>query len=143
MAKVPKVPGVCLWCGRSFEKGLLKKPPKHWMDYCCGLHKETHLAALRRRRWYERHGEKQRCRVMTNWLIKTGKLVLDLSKCSKCGVACRAEKHHPDYSKPELVVPLCGMCHHEEHGETNPISRNILAKEKRNEVRSAPPSHPR
>jgi hypothetical protein len=37
--------------------------------------------------------------------------------CSVCG-SLRAEKHHPDYSKPTLVVHLCKKCHTEKHRAT-------------------------
>lgn len=36
-------------------------------------------------------------------------------KCSRCGVPCYAEAHHPDYSKPLEVIWLCRLCHAEIH----------------------------
>jgi hypothetical protein len=31
--------------------------------------------------------------------------------CSACGVECKPQGHHPDYSKPLEVVWLCRPCH--------------------------------
>jgi len=38
------------------------------------------------------------------------------SVCSKCGSTENLERHHPDYSKPNLVETVCRMCHQEIHG---------------------------
>ena len=35
--------------------------------------------------------------------------------CEHCGSEERIEKHHPDYSKPLLVIFLCKTCHVTEH----------------------------
>jgi NMD protein affecting ribosome stability and mRNA decay len=32
-------------------------------------------------------------------------------KCQQCGATERLERHHPDYSKPDLFVVLCDSCH--------------------------------
>ncbi len=34
--------------------------------------------------------------------------------CSECGSKA-IEYHHPDYTKPLLVIPLCKICHEEVH----------------------------
>lgn len=31
--------------------------------------------------------------------------------CSKCGIKCKPDAHHPDYHKPLEVVWLCKTCH--------------------------------
>jgi hypothetical protein len=33
------------------------------------------------------------------------------SSCSECGVACKPEAHHEDYSRPLDVAWLCALCH--------------------------------
>lgn len=35
------------------------------------------------------------------------------TKCMKCGLVAKhgIEWHHPDYSKPLEVIPLCKKCH--------------------------------
>jgi len=35
--------------------------------------------------------------------------------CEFCGSMDNLNKHHPDYSKPLLVVTLCKICHSKEH----------------------------
>ena len=57
-----------------------------------------------------------RIRYLARWLFKrykrTGKI--PVLPCVNCG-AVKAEGHHPDYSKPLLIVWLCKKCHREEH----------------------------
>lgn len=36
-------------------------------------------------------------------------------KCAKCGATENLERHHPDYSNPNLVITLCRACHRQEH----------------------------
>ena len=35
--------------------------------------------------------------------------------CEKCGTSEDIHFHHPDYDKPDLIIPLCNGCHKEEH----------------------------
>ena len=35
--------------------------------------------------------------------------------CSACGLVCKPEAHHKDYSKALEVTWLCKMCHGKEH----------------------------
>lgn len=37
------------------------------------------------------------------------------SKCMFCGSTERLQKHHPDYSRPELIITLCFKCHRKIH----------------------------
>jgi len=32
-------------------------------------------------------------------------------RCEECGSTYKVEWHHPDYSKPLKVIPLCKTCH--------------------------------
>jgi len=57
---------------------------------------------------------KQRCRAYTNVLIKRGHLVR--GECIFCGEG-PAEAHHPDYTRPRLVVWMCKQHHREHHKE--------------------------
>lgn len=37
--------------------------------------------------------------------------------CQSCGSKEELQFHHPDYSKPKLVITLCKNCHYKEHGK--------------------------
>ena len=39
------------------------------------------------------------------------------AKCERCGSTENLERHHPDYSKPNLVITLCSSCHKAVHKE--------------------------
>jgi len=41
--------------------------------------------------------------------------------CSRCGSANLLERHHPDYSRPTMVVILCAQCHHDGHAITRTL----------------------
>lgn len=45
--------------------------------------------------------------------IKRG--TIDKPVCVNCGEKDDIHFHHPDYSKPKSVIPLCRNCHIEEH----------------------------
>ena len=68
-----------------------------------------HRKALRTRivqAWREAH----RDRVLAHRRAGKAGLVAP-EHCEGCGLKKRLEKHHPDYSKPLLVVWLCKPCH--------------------------------
>lgn len=55
---------------------------------------------------------KSNTRSKTRYLIKKG--MLKRSACEVCA-SVTVQAHHPDYSKPELVVWLCPNHHHDLH----------------------------
>jgi hypothetical protein len=46
------------------------------------------------------------------------------SPCERCG-AKRVHGHHPDYSKPLIVIWLCAQCHKEEHKRLKAIANQL------------------
>jgi len=43
--------------------------------------------------------------------------------CEKCGTAEDIHFHHPDYNQSDLVIPLCGNCHREEHRNIKKVAQ--------------------
>ena len=46
--------------------------------------------------------------VRNGWIIRP-------ARCSDCGVQCRPEGHHPDYTRKGAVIWLCRLCHVKAH----------------------------
>jgi hypothetical protein len=55
---------------------------------------------------------KRNARALANVALRRGKI--QRQPCRDCG-ATKAEKHHPDYSKPLDIIWLCRDCHMTEH----------------------------
>lgn len=71
-----------------------------------GLPHRMKLRASVTRSWRAEHPERSRAH---NMAAKAG--IQEPECCEGCGLPKRLEKHHPDYSKPLLVVWLCKPCH--------------------------------
>lgn len=73
-----------------------------------------HRAALRERvgrEWRQAHPDRAKAHDISGNAVRDGKLVR-ATACEGCGRDdVRIEKHHPDYSKPLLVLWLCKPCH--------------------------------
>ncbi len=54
--------------------------------------------------------------IIHSEIIKGNLENINKVKCSKCGKQA-INYHHPDYSKPYLVIPLCKSCHNLVHEE--------------------------
>lgn len=68
----------------------------------------------RQHRYRQKYREKNIAHLRVARALQSGVLVRP-STCSKCGVCCKPQAHHNDYSKPLDVVWLCGDCHAKEH----------------------------
>lgn len=64
--------------------------------------------------WLARNKNRDHAKKYAMWrikdLIRSGKLRRP-DTCSPCGGPGPIEFHHPDYSQPEVVQPLCRKCH--------------------------------
>lgn len=60
--------------------------------------------------WGLKNREKTKAHYIFNKAIELG-LVIRPQKCSLCGVKCKPQGHHNDYSKPFEVVFVCHSCH--------------------------------
>jgi hypothetical protein len=71
--------------------------------------KQPHRVALAKRitrEWRQKHRDRARAQQMAEkHHIEQPEL------CEACGLRKPLEKHHPDYSKPLLVLWLCKPCH--------------------------------
>lgn|SRR5579883_3355 len=74
------------------------------------------------KRYKYNHSPKQTARMRLRNARKSGK-VMRPEHCSKCGLVCIPEGHHPDYSKPLEVVWLCRICHGAIHSKPSPSVR--------------------
>lgn len=67
-----------------------------------------------RKRYRAKFKEKMLAESKVDYAVKNGKIKRP-NKCAVCGVLCKPQAHHPDYSKPLEVVWLCVSCHSDVH----------------------------
>jgi len=120
----------CRNCRNEYTKEYNKKYPERCSQRR-KQHRQKNSVKIKAgiKSWRERHPEKSRqynakYRVHNKDKIATRRRTLALEKsgvlirpdrCSQCGVRSKIVAHHPDYSKPELVMWLCLDCHGLEH----------------------------
>lgn len=63
-----------------------------------------------RRRWRAANPVKNRAHVAVQRALANGTLTRPNS-CARCGVECKPEASHDDYTKPLIVEWLCRRCH--------------------------------
>jgi len=73
---------------------------------------------IRQKRWREHRKEENKPKFnahkMVMYAIKLG-VVKRPNQCSECGIECKPEGHHEDYSRPLDVIWLCKVCHKGKH----------------------------
>jgi hypothetical protein len=72
-----------------------------------------HRIALRKSvsaSWADEFPERRQAHHIANNALRTGALTRP-DRCEGCNQGAHIEKHHPDYSKPLIVVWLCKPCH--------------------------------
>jgi hypothetical protein len=62
------------------------------------------------RRHRSKYPERAKARNLLSKAVQHGKIARP-AVCEQCGVECRPEAHHPDYSEPLNVRWLCKACH--------------------------------
>lgn len=75
-----------------------------------GLPHRVELRTRVTREWRKRNPEAARAQAEAHKAMKAG-YIATVPLCQTCGLDKRLEKHHPDYSRPLLVVWLCKRCH--------------------------------
>lgn len=63
-----------------------------------------------RKKFRQNNPEKIRANGIVNDMLRYGKLERP-NTCSVCGVECKPQAHHPDYSKPTEIIWVCTKCH--------------------------------
>jgi hypothetical protein len=128
----------CAWCGNEFEKAqkrinqTAKLGKKHACSRKCAsaLTNEERRCepsttnAANTRKDKDKFPEKDQARSLVRQAIKAGKLI-PLEECELCGSENRIEGHHPDHSRPFLLLYLCKDCHH--RADTDPDKWENLA----------------
>jgi hypothetical protein len=57
--------------------------------------------------------------------LRRGKMIRS-DKCEVCGIQCKTEGHHADYTKPTEVKWLCFLCHKQKHGKLMDVKPSYL-----------------
>lgn len=120
MAKVK-----CAWCGNTFEKATkrINQTEKLRKKHTCSRKCSSALAnesrkcepittnAISTRKDKEKYPEKAHARSLVRQAVKSGKIVPP-EECELCESIDKIEGHHPDHSKPFLLLYLCKDCHY-------------------------------
>lgn len=96
---------------REYHREWTKKHPTYYRDRKRQQVKTESgkvLARLHQAIQRKRHPNRIKARLH-------GRYVEQDTKCAKCGSLEHLERHHPDYSNPDLVITLCRSCHRQEH----------------------------
>lgn len=115
----------CAWCGNPFEKAQkrINQTEKLGQKHICSRKCASALTneerrcepatinATHTRRDKDKFPEKDRARYIVRQAVKSGKLI-PLEECEFCDSDKKVEGHHPDHSKPFLLLYLCKNCHH-------------------------------
>lgn len=72
----------------------------------------------------EKYPEKYLAKNAVANAIRSGRLVRP-SNCEVCGIDCKPQGHHDDYSKKLDVRWLCVRCHNDFHNTVREIYRNL------------------
>jgi hypothetical protein len=63
-----------------------------------------------KRSWEKKNPVKHAAHLALTHAVEHGKIIRP-GHCSRCGVICAPQAHHPDYLKPLDVIWLCRPCH--------------------------------
>lgn len=117
---------ICASCGDSFKKAQkrINQTEKLGKQHVCSRKcasnltnekrrcEPTTINAANTRKDKEKFPEKDRARSFVRQAVKSGKLI-PLEECEFCGSENSIEGHHPDHSRPFLLIYLCKNCHHQ------------------------------
>lgn len=115
----------CAYCNTPFEKEQkrINQAKKLGQRHTCSRKCSSDLTneerrcepattnAANTRKDKEKFPEKDHARSLVRRAVKTGKLI-PLEECEMCDSDDSVEGHHPDHSRPFLLMYLCKDCHH-------------------------------
>ncbi len=115
---------ICSQCGGTFEKEQkrITQTEKLGQQHTCSRKCASNLVNEKRkcepttanaentRRDKCKFPEKNHARNLVRRAIKSGKLI-PLEECEFCSSEIKVEGHHPDHSRPFLLLYLCKDCH--------------------------------
>ncbi len=116
---------ICESCGNQFDKPQkrITQTEKLGQKHTCSRKCSSAIANEKRecepttqnaantRKDKKKFPEKDLARSLVRRAVKTGKLI-PLDECEICYNIDQIEGHHPDHSKPFLLLYLCKDCHH-------------------------------
>lgn len=92
-------------------------------------YKKNPRAALLRNdanaRYRSKNPDKYNAHKLVTSAVACGRL-LPKNACELCGVVCKTEGHHADYSRPLDVIWLCKKCHSSVHVSENNKKKKIV-----------------
>jgi hypothetical protein len=114
----------CSVCGLSFSKSIkrIRRTEKLSQQHTCSRSCASKLTneerrcepstanAANSRKDKEKFPAKARARYLVRQAVKTGKLI-PLDECEVCYSELHIQAHHPDHSRPFLLIYLCKNCH--------------------------------
>ena len=63
-----------------------------------------------RKKYRKTYPDKVKANGIINDMLRAGKLERP-NTCCMCGIKCKPQAHHPDYSKPTEIIWVCTKCH--------------------------------
>lgn len=86
--------------------------------------KGKHVHNESEKRFRQRYPEKAKAKNRTVWAVVSGKIPrIYTLKCVYCSKQAQ-HYHHPDYSKPLWVFPVCIICHKKIHLRASDLQAN-------------------
>lgn len=109
--KRPDIAQVCAICGQGYTSARVR-------DICDKPACQAVAQGFRRAKmWSKNPDMADAYRYIDSLRKKINRGTLTRPYCSVCGVSERVQWHHPDYSKPLYVIPLCHIHHREWHNK--------------------------
>jgi len=105
----------CIYCQRKWDnERYYRSKQRRYEERKAQL--QIPEIRVRRQEWLKQYYWKRRDKFLAlakvKYALKTGRLIRP-NYCEGCGIECKPQGHHDDYSKPLEVKWLCQKCHDE------------------------------